>query len=57
MPEKAKAETKAGVDDFSIEQIDGAKAYLKLGSETRLVDQADLFNVQKQVAKGIQVTY
>lgn len=47
----------AGVADFSIEQLDGANALLRLGDEVRLVDQADLFNVQKQVAKAVQVTY
>lgn len=56
MPE-VKKEPKVGVADFSVEPVDGAKALLKLGSEERLVDQADLHRVSKAVAAGVQFTY
>lgn len=47
----------AGVADFALEPVDGARALLRLGQESRSVDQADLHFVQKQVAKAIQYTY
>ena len=48
---------KTGADDFSVEYVDGARALLRLGKETRLVNQADLHNVSKQVSKAVQFTY
>lgn len=47
----------SGVADFGVEYVDGARALLRLGSEVRLVDQADIFNVSKQLAKAFQYTY
>jgi hypothetical protein len=46
-----------GLDDFSIVQLDGAKAVLRLGKEERLVDQASLHNAAKKIAKAVQNTY
>lgn len=56
MPEKAK-EPVVGLEDLSIEPVDGAKALLKLGSEQRLVDQADLHRASKKIAGAVQLTY
>lgn len=46
-----------GVEDFSIEYLDGAAAVLRLGKERRLVRQDDLHRIEKAVSAAIQVTY
>ena len=55
--EPATPELETGLADFEVREIDGARAVVALGGVERLVDQADLFSVQKKVARGIQVTY
>jgi len=46
-----------GLEDLSVEQLDGAYAVFRLGKETRIVGQSDLVRAQKKLTKGVQGTY
>lgn len=55
-PKKA-PEPVEGLEDLSIEQVDGASAILRLGKEERVVRQDDLHRAAKKIAKAVQETY